>query len=148
MKSLSARLIGRTFVVAHKHVWCRPTAAGSVQFGLTERGLDDVGDVTSVQLSDSRILQLDWEGYTQTSADELYHTVWESVEGTLEVEAPVVGSVVNLVDLETEGEIDAESVLGEVLCSEDSLLEASNDWIPVRDYEETMLRAPNGLFAA
>jgi hypothetical protein len=38
------------------------------------------------------LCKMDWEGYTITTADELYHTVWDNTDGCLDLVAPPFAS--------------------------------------------------------
>jgi hypothetical protein len=94
-----------------QHLWLRATPliqsgtthqSYSLEIGLTQRGLDDIGDLTLMKPLVSRaaaihpghkLLNLEWEGHSITSADELYHTVWESFSGVTTIESPVSGFV-------------------------------------------------------
>jgi hypothetical protein len=62
-----------------------------------------VGEVTSWRGTESlgekvdpgtTILELDWHGYHISDADELYHTVWDAVEGTASIQCPFPGSAI------------------------------------------------------
>lgn len=104
------------FTIAHKcfrmfypsrHLWfdtISKTSASThrrrrrVQMGLTQRGLDDIGDVVSITqpshdqsniiTKGQELLRIHFEGHFITSADELYHTVWETYEDHLTIESP------------------------------------------------------------
>jgi hypothetical protein len=93
-----------------------------IEIGLTKRGIEDIGDITSIQSlvvpnnSSSTIInnninkfatanlvtrgqelvQIHYEGHTITSADELYHTVWETYTDQLSVCSPVEGQFIEL----------------------------------------------------
>jgi hypothetical protein len=112
------------------------TGAGwKVDVGITNRGLDDIGDISSIEycitnnssnqhqndiaskssssvttsptftyhaqnkiIHNARgvkygdeILKVHWDGHLITRADELYHTVWDTVSDTTSVRAPLDG---------------------------------------------------------
>ena len=98
-----------------EHVWFRPVAAPAstetvrhlleLEMGLTQRGLEDVGDVTAMkalittsnhhrqhhhsvsQHDDLAIIE--WEGFTRSSSDELYHAQWGTFSGETRLKAPI-----------------------------------------------------------
>lgn len=151
------------------------SASWCVQVGITERGLDDLGDVTSVlqaltvnnngSTSNTRIggtlqqspssavvagqdlIRIHWEGYAQTSADELYHTVWDTIEGVQTFPSPVSGHIKHIVDNVDQEEVDEETVLVELLCDEASLQKAALGWIEEKEYLEIIQRQTRGKFA-
>ncbi|GAB5370276.1 hypothetical protein AAMO2058_001478600 [Amorphochlora amoebiformis] len=72
---------------------------------LSERGMSDIGDVDNVvelrQLGDfitheQDILEIMWWGHHISSADELYHTVWDSIEGVTRISSPISGTIEGL----------------------------------------------------
>ena len=82
-----------------------------MEIGLTKRGLDDIGDVSSITThshhrhkedraedkyvvdnkyhDDLLLCTIDWEGHSITGADELYHTVWETFERQTRIYSPI-----------------------------------------------------------
>ena len=152
-----------------QHLWYRAVqkekAAWSVQVGITNRGLQNIGDVTAVEIvkedlqkswirgnmakiqAGEELVSLQWEGYSRTAADELYHTVWESVEGTEIIRSPVTGRILQTVDVEEEGEIDDETVLAEIACTEVELGKAARRWIEEVEYDAFLQKTPPGKFA-
>ena len=88
--------------------------------GLTERGLQDIGDVTKVVQSSAtsrrvekgqELLQIHFEGHSITSADELYHTVWETFSDQINIVTPIAGSLGENEIEQNADSIDEESVL-------------------------------------
>eukprot|EP00814_Leptocylindrus_danicus_P011961 CAMPEP_0116031414 /NCGR_PEP_ID=MMETSP0321-20121206/17492_1 /TAXON_ID=163516 /ORGANISM="Leptocylindrus danicus var. danicus, Strain B650" /LENGTH=221 /DNA_ID=CAMNT_0003506519 /DNA_START=244 /DNA_END=906 /DNA_ORIENTATION=- len=77
-----------------------------VDIGITDRGLDDIGDINSIIVRRRRnsadlvvkrhetVLDVHWDGHIITTADELYHTVWENVEGVTSIQTPIAGTAV------------------------------------------------------
>jgi hypothetical protein len=87
------------------------TGLTHVHVGLTERGLDEIGNVLRCNIpSDSagpeendnaldprislvaagnELLSVEWDAYTITNADELYHAAWGNVEGTASFTTPL-----------------------------------------------------------
>lgn len=113
----------------------------NVQVGLTEKGLERIGDITRITsvtntnvATGQELLKIDWEGYTRTEADELYHAVWDSIEGHHIIHSPVNGKLFATADLEQEGEIDEGTVLAQVQCSDDDLHFAAKTWVTWNEY--------------
>lgn len=103
------------------HLWLRAipmhnastssAALVRLEIGLTERGVEDIGDVTSIQpmvatvncnrstiAKGQEILQIHYEGHCITKADELYHTVWETYSDKKSVHSPVAGQLLEMGD--------------------------------------------------
>jgi hypothetical protein len=145
------------------------SASWCVQVGITARGLDDLGDVTSVLqaqafknttnneitsknpsaivVAGQDLIQIHWEGYAQTSADELYHTVWDTIEGVQTFPSPVSGQIEHIVDNVDQEEVDEETVLVELSCDEASLQQAAIGWIEEKEYLDIIQRQSRGKFA-
>ena len=72
--------------------------------GITQRGLGEIGDIDNIHgpalargasvEAGEVLLSLDWSGFSISEADELYHTVWDNVEGTKEIRLPINASVI------------------------------------------------------
>jgi glycine cleavage system H lipoate-binding protein len=179
--------VSRRYFAPALNLWYRavakPQAATSnsaswcVQVGITERGLDDLGDVTSVlqihALNNNKkdntsnnhigdelkqnpsaivvagqdLIRIHWEGYAQTSADELYHTVWETIEGAQTIPSPVSGQIEHIVDNVDQEEVDEETVLVELSCDEASLQQAAIGWIEEKEYLDFIQKQSRGKFA-
>ena len=94
-----------------------------LEIGLTDRGIEEIGDINYLQrCSDffksngsnikqhdgahvqrgDELLQIHFDGHSISSADELYHTVWESFSDHLSILSPVSGSII-----ETESDMNA-----------------------------------------
>ena len=141
--STSSSAVRRTKLVCpRQHVWFRPASDVvhnnnnsrsksqqqqqqqllHIELGLTQQGLDRLGDVTSIAAAASAagaadptqqqripscrfqagdvIASVHWEGFRITSADELYHTVWNNVEGCNPILAPVQGEQMQTADVD------------------------------------------------
>eukprot|EP00977_Amphora_coffeiformis_P009591 scaffold2209_cov168-Amphora_coffeaeformis.AAC.5 len=124
-----------------------------VQWGMTEHGMDRLGDVTQVTcLVDSKdaivqqgqdLLRLNWEGYNWTEADELYHTVWESIEGVETIASPLTGSLVRVVDSSDQATVVDEDIAWvEMECDHHDVINAASSWLDQGSYHrwvETLL---------
>jgi glycine cleavage system H lipoate-binding protein len=146
-----------------RHIWFRasPQSAGTanhalhLEIGLTKRGLDDVGDMTlmrsmvsgnNVSKGDS-LLQIEWEGHGITSADELYHTVWESFSGTTNVETPVSGQVEHINIIHNTMCIEEDTVLAKLETTEAEWNSAMTKMVEEPEYLRIVGKIPLGKFA-
>eukprot|EP00531_Pseudo-nitzschia_arenysensis_P016302 CAMPEP_0116157126 /NCGR_PEP_ID=MMETSP0329-20121206/23182_1 /TAXON_ID=697910 /ORGANISM="Pseudo-nitzschia arenysensis, Strain B593" /LENGTH=157 /DNA_ID=CAMNT_0003654221 /DNA_START=30 /DNA_END=503 /DNA_ORIENTATION=- len=117
----------RTLYNPLNHIWLRAkeplqnkATRRILEIGLTERGLEDIGDVTSLQQPKAsfkrgdELLRINFDGHSITSADELYHTVWETFSDQLSIVSPVSGKATetesSLESLEEDG-FDEDTVL-------------------------------------
>jgi glycine cleavage system H lipoate-binding protein len=75
------------------------------RIGLTERGLEEIGDVLEVRVlahvgervqASAGLLQVDWSAMRISDGDELYHTKWANIEGEHVLRAPCAGTVTAL----------------------------------------------------
>merc|ERR1712129_175737 len=64
------------------------------------------------------LVQIEWEGQSITSADELYHTVWETYEGMTCIQSPVSGVVEDAVGMPCG--IDEETILLKMTITDDA----------------------------
>ncbi|VEU34492.1 unnamed protein product [Pseudo-nitzschia multistriata] len=186
----------RTLYHPLNHIWLRaakhvPTKNGStglprqqshrfLEMGLTERGMEDIGDITSVRWSDrisrdhrrcdaeksvvtadvqrgDELMHIHFDGHAITSADELYHTVWETFSDRLSIASPLSGTIrrngshgddtEGLESLETDG-IDDDTVLLEITATEEEWNRASreNGFVTESEYLEITEREPRGAF--
>jgi glycine cleavage system H lipoate-binding protein len=141
-----------------------------LEIGLTERGLEDLGDITSIKKSitvnlgnnnsssssNSRsnpivskgdeLLQIHFEGHTITSADELYHTVWETYSDLLSVKSPVSGAVVDITH--DHEDFDEGTVIVKMEVAEEEWQDACrNHLLPEPGYLNLLETLPRGKFA-
>ena len=151
-----------------KHTWIRatPTQASrnsnrnlySLEIGLTERGLQDIGDLTMMKrmvASDMPIkrghelVNIEWEGHSITCADELYHTVWETFSGSTLVESPVTGVVDEIHTVSPSMCFDEETVLIKMTTTQEDFENAttSNDLVKEPEYLKILQSLPPGRFA-
>jgi len=123
--------------------------------GLTSHGLRDIGDVTAIALSpsvaasplhigkpvakDAPLLCLDWEGYGISSADELYHTTWENIDGVYEVTSPVSGVLEDVRVLDSSREsIDETDVLAVVVSKREEVEQVVRGWVEEEEYRKIL----------
>lgn len=104
---------GSTAALAASSFWWQ------VQVGLTERGLENIGDITAIESlvegaaaaaqtttntqttttttnvprveRDAALVQIQWEAHRITTADELYHTQWDTLAVTTTIRSPLAG---------------------------------------------------------
>lgn len=152
---------GRKLVSPSQHLWIRArdtfmcSKSGEkthvLEMGLTHRGVEDIGDVQSISLlqPDSQVrkgqdlLRVSWEGHAITAADELYHTVWETVEGFTMIQSPMTGVV-----QETDTPwIDADDSLLSMTATEKSLFTAFSHLVCEDSYNKIIQNMPPGRFA-
>ena len=122
--------------------------------GLTARGLEEVGDIISLRkmrAPDTKIkagdamLVVEWEGHSITTADELYHTTWATVEGTKTIRSPVNGVIEKISDDIT---FDENSVLVTMVTSLDDLERATEKDTLIKEvnYARLLTKISPGMF--
>jgi hypothetical protein len=122
--------------------------------GLTSRGLEEVGDVVSLRkmrTPDTKlkegdtILVVEWEGHSITNADELYHTIWNTLEGTKTIRSPVNGVIETISDDIT---FDENSVLIRMVTSLNELERATEKDILIKEsnYARLLTKISPGMF--
>ena len=134
-----------------------------VRVGLTERGLDEIGNVlrcvgtpASVAVSaGAELLRVDWDAYTVTEADELYHAVWGNVDGSAVFNSPLACMPVRVNDAAFSQAVkmgampDPDTWLLEVALLEDGSLDGAargGALVGKAEYEARVRRAPPGRF--
>lgn len=159
------------------HIWLRTnpfTKSGIksyrfLEIGITARGLDDIGDVTSIHRPKfcnnihnnkshyrrgEELLQIHFDGYSVTCADELYHSVWESYSDSISVQSPVSGKIVDTKKadiifkfLQRDG-IDEETVLIEMMTTEEEwkIFCLQNCFVNRKEYLKIIQKIPQGTF--
>jgi hypothetical protein len=122
-----------------------------LELGLTRRGVEDIGDVQSITLGKSQVLRGEelltvlWEGHNINEADELYHTVWKTIEGVKTIKSPVTGFI-----LETHLEnqwVDEEVPLLSMMVSNKAVFETYPSMVDEESYERIISKFPPGRFA-
>ena len=113
---------------ARSHTWMRPLAGHRVRIGLTERGIDDIGEVDAFERLASvgatvgqcdALLRIDWQAMRISDGDELYHTRWANIEGDHTISAPCAATVIGFNEAALSGKfaggvLDAEEWLVEL----------------------------------
>jgi len=132
-----------------QHVWIRPTDIRdssesfiTVNIGFTNLRVDRMGDLVecvpslrqpNVSVGDE-LIRIQWEGFAQTEADELYHTVWENIEGTESLLAPIAGTILRIYDEKCE--IDESTPLVSMTCSLYDYDHTIQTWVDEKTYSD------------
>jgi hypothetical protein len=70
------------------------------------------------------MMEIKWDGHAITSADELYHTVWENVEGMTPLQSPVSGLLQTVMMIPRKGVgLDEEDVLATIIVTDEQSLQ-------------------------
>ena len=93
------------------------------------------------------LLRVSWEGHAITEADELYHTVWETVEGFAMFKSPVTGRVHETGDIANKAWIDPDDCLVSMTVSEKALFTAFSKLVCEDSYNKIVEKLPPGRFA-
>lgn len=117
--------------------------------------MDRLGDVTQLRSlancghvvqQDEDLLQIDWEGYEWTEADELYHTVWNSVDGVETIAAPLTGRIVRVTNSD-ESIIDEDAAWVEMDCDDEDVIKAAANWMDEFSYHQWVKTLSPGKFS-
>ncbi|KAL3925978.1 MAG: hypothetical protein SGILL_000025 [Bacillariaceae sp.] len=142
--SATSKLLRKVFHPT-RHLWLETVAQTPshrwLKIGLTERGIEDIGDVTSVQSTvlsqqdrqndkdfqvkrGQELLQIHFEGHAITAADELYHTSWETFSDQLNVVSPISGTLLSAMDDDddNDGSILTNEAHDDEIIDEDTVL--------------------------
>mmetsp|Transcript_3895 Transcript_3895/g.9285 ORF Transcript_3895/g.9285 Transcript_3895/m.9285 type:complete len:160 (-) Transcript_3895:73-552(-) len=154
--------IARTLYNPLNHIWLRARKAASssshriLEVGLTERGMEDIGDVTSVKQplnklqKGDELLTIHFDGHSITSADELYHTVWETFSDQKSIMSPVSGKTTDDSSLEAleEDGFDQDTVLVgiETTSQEWDEICKQKKFVDESEYFKIIERQPRGAF--
>jgi hypothetical protein len=94
------------------------------------------------------LVQVEWEGHSITSADELYHTVWESFSGMTPIESPVSGVVEEVNVIPPSMCLDDDTVLVQLTSTEQEWKSAtSGSLVKEPEYLRILRSIPPGKFA-
>ena len=160
----SALAAGRRLFHGSSHLWLRATKESSssrypwlVEIGFSPRGLADIGDVTALapvksdgfaQAGD-KLATIDWDAHTITSADELYHTVWETFSEQTLIRAPISGVVDGVKELNPLlEELDEETVVVRMKTDDGSIQQDASGLMEEQEYDDMVARLPQGKFLA
>ena len=108
---------------------------------MTDRGLQDLGDIIEIKRGKQilemvdegeSLLMIDWDGHRITTADELYHTVWETISGTYVLPAPVNGRIEYII--KGNDVVDEDEILATLSTDESSLQKIMASLVSEKDY--------------
>jgi hypothetical protein len=105
-------IIGRKLFHPTKNLWIRASQISpdceelkcfcTLDVGLTDRAFQDIGDISKLTplysigsevLKEETVLDIEWDGHLITSADELYHTVWQTISDNTRIKSPFEGKI-------------------------------------------------------
>lgn len=156
----------------HQHIDNKNTDPWSVEIGITKRGFDDIGDVfalnSTLHMDEStelkslkallgrqvntgdKFMKMEWDGQTITEADELYHTVWETIDGFTDVISPVNGYLEHVFSFSPNVGIDEDTVLATIRTSRkdlETVLKNDKFLMAGEEYNQFVSKLPPGMFA-
>ena len=142
-----------------------------IDIGLSLRGLEDIGDVSEMRCTRSvppssqqgsssndndkkgwvanagdDLLAIDWDAHKITSADELYHTVWETFSDTTYIKVPISGEIIAIIQPDDEEELDEDTVLVRMMASCETLQQSMEQLLEEHDYQALVDNEPPGKF--
>jgi len=137
------------------HTWLQHCSGNIARIGITSRGLEEIGSIdyitSFVKPGDSIMpnipfIEIGWTAYRISTADELYHTTWENIEGSYTIKGPVFCTLRTLhhdVLLNPE-DICNKTWLVEIELNEEESLPSLLDR---KSYNEHISEISRGLFA-
>ena len=137
------------------HTWLQHCNGNIARIGITSRGLEDIGSIDDIIplvktggiiMQNRPFIEIGWTAYRISTADELYHTAWENIEGSYTIEGPISCTLRKLHDniLLNPEDISDKTWLVEVELNE----EESQPYLLDRSsYNEHISRISRGLFA-
>jgi hypothetical protein len=109
---------------------------------------DSVANTVVWYPSGQEFLRIEWDGFYRSEADELYHAVWDTIEGSTVLRCPVAGHVALLCCAMPLQILDETSVVAHVYCTNESLQQAIPSWMDASSYlEYTLEHVERGKFA-
>lgn len=122
------------------HTWRTGTDGGASTWrvGLTDRAFDDAGDLRTVTTdvevgafvrANQTLVRAEWDAFKISDGDELYHTIWESVEGEIALRSPFNATVVavNSATLSDPASVGPDDWLVELAPLPDTLLDVLDE---------------------
>ena len=160
LSSASSSTTSPLLYCVRTHTWLQQRSSPRLaRIGLTDRALDDIGEVEAVQnlvsMGESvdinaEMLKIDWEAMSISDGDELYHTRWANITGSHFLKAPVAGEIVAVNDAALRvgkygGVIDADAWLVELSLENGADL---SHLCNADEYEEKARESGGGAFGA
>ena len=93
------------------------------------------------------LLQVEWEGHKITSADELYHTVWETFSEMTTIVSPVAGVVEKLNVVPPSLCVDDDTVLIKMTVTPEDWETAKREMIEEPEYLKMLCSITPGRFS-
>jgi len=162
------------FFLPNCHLWYRPVVideltssrskmrgiAGNIvliDIGITKRGLDDIGDITKILpqcdptgtliKQGQELVKIEWDAHVITTADELYHAVWENVNGVFSISSAVDGILAATIPSSVTY-IDDTDVMATIATSKESITLAiqQHNLVDESTYHRMISRQSPGQF--
>lgn len=137
------------------HTWLQHSNGNIAHIGITSRGLEDIGSIDRIIplvktgdtiMQNRPFIEIGWTAYRISTADELYHTTWENIEGSYTIEGPISCTLRKFHHdaLLNPEDIGDKTWLVEVELNEEGSLSSLLDR---KSYNEHISRISRGLFA-
>lgn len=143
-----------------------------IKIGITERGFDEIGDIEEIEpffenkkmhthnntslsslpsllIKGDNFLKISWHGHRITQADELYHTVWETVEGNHIISSPLTGKLTEVATKSCWDQFGEDMWLARLSVTGPYMNELIKDksWVDEEEYYNAVENFPPGAFA-
>lgn len=174
MAARIVRPLTQKFFLPNCHLWYRPVVidewtssenkmrgmAGNtviIDIGITKRGLDDIGDITKILpqcgpkgtliKQGQELVKIEWDAHVITTADELYHAVWENVNGVFSISSAVDGILAAAIPASVTF-IDDTDVMATIATSKESMARAirQHSLVDETTYHRMISRQSPGQF--
>ena len=137
------------------HTWLQYCNDNIARIGITSRGLEDIGSVDYIMpllkprdliTTNTPFIEIGWTAYQISTADELYHTTWNNIEGSYSIKCPILCTLRRLHDdaLCNPEDICDKTWLAEVELNNEESLTCLLDR---NSYNEHISEIGRGLFA-
>lgn len=99
------------------------------------------------------VMKISWHGHSITRADELYHTVWETLEDDFVVRAPMRGTLLEVATEQCWEQFGTDTWLAQLLVRPEAAREEEDndndddDWMEEEEYDQRVKELPRGAFA-
>ena len=153
----------RTRYCPTSHTWVSVAHDGNrCRIGMTNRGLQDIGDATHVSSAtvgaagkpSEPLLRIEWEAMKISDGDELYHTTWANISGCKSVPWPPVSATVVAINVDLIHSVEGGSAPMETqwlvelaLDDVDAVLGSSSPYLDAVAYQKAVALQGVGPFA-
>lgn len=126
-----------------------------LELGLTQRGIDDIGDVTSITLIPDRestirvgenVVRIEWDGHYRSEADELYHATWETYSEVTTLALPIEGRIVSA-DIDPPYYLEENVPLLRLATCQEALQANLPHLVTLQEYLHSVAKGAPGKFA-